>query len=37
MMEIRNLSKQFGRIRVLNSVSARLQPASVYALIGPNG
>src|SRR5580658_5625119 len=34
---IENLSKAYGRIRALASVSARIEPGEVIGLLGPNG
>jgi branched-chain amino acid transport system ATP-binding protein len=36
-LEIRNLSKRFGGLRVTNSVSLLLETGARHALIGPNG
>jgi Cu-processing system ATP-binding protein len=37
MISIRNVCKQFGKLKVLNSVSAELSDGECIALIGPNG
>ena len=37
MLEIKNLSKQFGGIRAVDSVSLEIEQGSITGLIGPNG
>lgn len=37
MIEIRDLSKQFGKLRVLDNIHLRFQKGECIALIGPNG
>jgi len=37
MIEIRKVSKQFGRIHSVNNVSMRLKPSETITLIGPSG
>lgn len=37
MIEIKNLSKKFGKLSVLNDVSVQLNKGECIALIGPNG
>ena len=37
MIEIKNLSKQFGKLNVLNDISLHLRKGECIALIGPNG
>ena len=36
-LEIRNLTKEFGKLRAVNNVSFEVQNGSVVAIIGPNG
>ena len=36
-LEIRNLTKEFGKLRAVNNVSFEVQKGSVVAIIGPNG
>ena len=36
MLEIKNLSKQFGGIRAVDSVSLEIEQGSITGLIGPN-
>ena len=37
MLEIRNLTKQFGRLAVLQGVDLAVRPGRVTAVLGPNG
>jgi Cu-processing system ATP-binding protein len=37
MIQIANLSKSFGRLRVLSNIGLELEPGTSTALIGPNG
>ena len=37
MLEIKNLSKQFGGINAVDSVSLEIEQGSITGLIGPNG
>ncbi|MBS1559093.1 MAG: ABC transporter ATP-binding protein [Bacteroidetes bacterium] len=37
MITISDLNKQFGKLRVLNSISVQFHPGISYAIIGPNG
>jgi branched-chain amino acid transport system ATP-binding protein len=37
LLEIKNISKQFGGIAALTDVSLNIQRGEIYALIGPNG
>jgi Cu-processing system ATP-binding protein len=37
MIEIKNISKQFGKLQVLNDVNTSFQAGQCIALIGPNG
>lgn len=37
MLQIQRLSKAFGRVRALDTLSVTLRPGQVVALIGPNG
>jgi Cu-processing system ATP-binding protein len=37
MIEIKNISKKFGKLTVLNNVSVQLNKGECIALIGPNG
>jgi len=36
-LEIRNLTKEFGKLRAVNNVSFEVQKGSLVAIIGPNG
>ncbi|MBN9351416.1 MAG: ABC transporter ATP-binding protein [Chitinophagaceae bacterium] len=37
MIELKNISKKFGKLTVLNSVSTRFEEGECIALLGPNG
>jgi Cu-processing system ATP-binding protein len=37
MISIKNISKTFGKLKVLNNVNLELQKGKSYALVGPNG
>ena len=37
MLEIKNLSKQFGGIHAVDNVSLEIEQGSITGLIGPNG
>jgi Cu-processing system ATP-binding protein len=37
MIEIHNLSKQFGKLRVLNHLDLSLSTGKITAILGPNG
>ncbi len=37
MIEVRKLSKSFGKIKALENVSINVKKGSVYGLVGPNG
>ena len=37
MLEIRNLTKRFGRLAVLQGVDLTVRPGRVTAVLGPNG
>lgn len=37
VLQIRNLSKQFGAVKASDNVSLAVQPGTLHALIGPNG
>ncbi len=37
MIELKDLTKQFGRRLVLEKLSARFEPGKVYGILGPNG
>jgi ABC-type multidrug transport system ATPase subunit len=37
MLEIRNLTKRFGRLAVLQGVDLAVRPGRVTAVLGPNG
>ena len=37
MLEIIDVSKNFGGLIALNHVNVQLQPNKIYGLIGPNG
>ncbi len=36
-IEVRDVTREFGPIRVLEAVSLRVQPREIHALLGPNG
>lgn len=37
MLELQNLSKHFGGVRAVDSLSLRIEPGQIFGLIGPNG
>ena len=37
ILEINNLSKRYGSVQALDQVSFKVEPGSVYGLLGPNG
>ena len=37
ILEVRNLSKRFGKINAVNSISFSVEKGNVYGLLGPNG
>ena len=37
IIELENLSKQFGKIKAVNQVSSKVKRGSIYGLLGPNG
>jgi branched-chain amino acid transport system ATP-binding protein len=37
ILEVRNVSKQFGGVKAVNDVSLQLLPGQIVSLIGPNG
>mgnify|MGYP000926756044 FL=1 len=37
MIEVKDLSKNFGSFKALDNLSIRVKPGSVYGLLGPNG
>jgi spermidine/putrescine transport system ATP-binding protein len=37
VVEVRNLTKQFGDVTAVNTVSFRLEPGTFFALLGPSG
>ncbi|NMA14747.1 MAG: ABC transporter ATP-binding protein [Clostridia bacterium] len=37
MIEVKNLSKTFGKLKVLDALNINVQEGSVYGLLGPNG
>ncbi len=37
ILELRNISKRFGGLRVLEGISISVSPGSVHGIIGPNG
>ncbi|HUL57091.1 MAG TPA: ATP-binding cassette domain-containing protein, partial [Usitatibacter sp.] len=37
VLEIRNATKQFGKLVAVNDVSLKVEPGELRAIIGPNG
>jgi len=37
MIKVRNLSKSYGDLKVLDNLDLNVKKASVYGLVGPNG
>lgn len=37
MVEIRNLSKAFGKLKAVDNISFRVQPGEIFGFLGPNG
>src|SRR5689334_14606418 len=37
MIEVKNVTKQFGKIVAVDDVSFEVKPAEIFALLGPNG
>ncbi len=37
LLEIRNLTKEFGGLKAVNDVSFSIAPGAIHSLIGPNG
>ena len=37
MIEIKNLNKSFGRIKVLKNINLKIESGKVTAIVGPNG
>ncbi len=37
MLELQNLSKYFGGVRAVDSLSLKIEPGQIFGLIGPNG
>jgi ABC-2 type transport system ATP-binding protein len=37
MLEVRNLTKDFGKFRAVDELTFTLQPGRIYAFVGPNG
>ncbi len=37
LLKVENLSKTFGTIRAVDSVSLEVRPGEIYGLLGPNG
>ena len=37
ILEIKNLTKKFGRLTAVNDISFNVEKGNVYGLLGPNG
>ena len=37
MIEIKNLTKAFGKLQVLKGIDISLEKGNIYAFLGPNG
>jgi len=37
MIKLKNLSKQYGKIKAVNQLNLSVQPGEIFAFIGPNG
>lgn len=37
MIEILNLSKTYGKHRIIDSITCKFEPGTIYGLVGPNG
>ena len=37
MLELKNISVQFGGIKALNNISFKIEKESLFSIIGPNG
>lgn len=37
MIEILNLSKKYGKHRIIDSITCKFEPGTIYGLVGPNG
>ena len=37
ILEIRSLSKRFGRVQAVKELDLRVQPGNIYGILGPNG
>lgn len=37
MIEILNLSKTYGKHRIIDSITCKFEPETIYGLVGPNG